>query len=532
MSRAERSENISDAKSESEAKCQVYWPALVKMDQKCFVCAGDCRNSHFFLVNQTSKKYKTKFTSLIGDFISNEYELRIADENKICERCAVIIEKYDELKHEAKNVKSVLARQIAQTYGIETDESVVFMDKSKIFAELGTGSINKSSSKYSCKLCPHFITDSIELINTHCLYHNITTANKIDEVRVIKEITPVAKRNLPIRRELSSNLQTQNNVKNPNIQTKVINDTRHHEHVDVPNLDDSSINIQQEFEEDVLDQFIDLDMLQDPLCYSNLKNNVCMVAGCQQEFKYVCDYVRHLRLRHKSSMNHIFAVVRTNIKRPAKVNKHMCPYCFTMFSNSQTLEFHVKEHEEATKSSFLERITDFISNVMTSSRCQTCNMEISDPSIINCNHAFAKNGLEPKINCTYCSREFYHEKLHNNHLAEEHGHCFICNTQVSSSDDRMVLVDHFRSHLRYLRFFSIIRSCELIKNSFCSHAEFSCMFCSDIYQTKEDRLEHMKLNHPANCCTYCNDWYAEKEEIEHHIRYAHADKRMEEVSRS
>lgn len=430
-----------------------------KMSQFCFVCAGDCKDSYFFLINLTSKKFKTKFTTLIGDFISSEYELRITDDNKICERCAVIIEKYDELKHEAKTVKSVLGRQIAQTYGIESNETMVYMDKSKIFAELGAGSVNKTS-KYSCKLCPHFVTDSIDLINTHCLYHKITTENKIDEVRTINDVTPVPKRNHPIsiRRETPSSTDNAKTTAHASMnQQRVNRSSTLTSTVEVPSVpihDESSINLDHDdendkYDEEVLDTLIDLDLLEDPHCDSNLKNNQCMVTGCTKDFKYISDYVRHLKLRHKSTLNHIFAVVRANIKRPTKQNKFMCPYCFTKLSSSETLQFHVKEHEEAAKSNlFVERLGDFVSNIMSSSRCKICDWEISDPSVLDCSHEIAKNGMATKITCSLCSQNviFYSEKLYNNHLASEHGHCFICG-QVSTSDDKMVLVDHIRSHL-------------------------------------------------------------------------------------
>lgn len=413
---------------------------------KCFVCGGDCSTSYIFLINLTSKKYKTKFTSLIGDFISNEYELRVTDDNKICERCSVIIEKYDELKHEAKTVKSVLGRQIANTYGIESNETMVYMDKSKIFVELGAVSANKTA-KYSCKLCPHFVTDSIDLVNTHCLFHKINTENKIDTVRMINDVSPAVPRNQPIRRETTNSAKTTERVQL--LQTKSRTQAIGIKEEEAPEVTiyESSLNIQQEYDEEILEQLIDLDLLEDPLCDSNLRNRECMVTNCNQEFKYINDYVRHLKLRHRCTLNHIFAVVRSNIKRPTKVSKLMCPYCFTKLSNSEALEFHVKEHEQAAKSSlFADRISDFVSNVMSSARCQTCDWEITDPSVLDCNHEIVKSGA-PKTNCSYCSREFYSDKLYHNHLAAEHAHCFICG-QISTSDDRMVLVDHIRSHLR------------------------------------------------------------------------------------
>lgn len=155
-----------------------------------------------------------------------------------------------------------------------------------------------------------------------------------------------------------------------------------------------SMNIHQEYDEQTLESLIDLNLLDDQFFDSNLKNRKCMVGGCSKEFKYVSDYVRHLKLKHKSTLNHIFAVIRTNIKRPAKLDKFMCPYCFTKTSSNDSLENHVRQHEEAAKSNlFTDRINDFVNNVMSSSRCNTCDCEIIDSTVLECNHEIARNGL-------------------------------------------------------------------------------------------------------------------------------------------
>lgn len=68
------------------------------------------------------------------------------------------------------------------------------------------------------------------------------------------------------------------------------------------------------------------------------------------------------------------------------------------------------------------------------------------------------------------------------------------------------------------------------QKSLSSHVEYSCSFCSDIYQTKSDRLEHMKQKHSERCCTYCDECYPDPAELEHHLRYAHADMLIYTVS--
>lgn len=411
---------------------------------QCFVCADDCTNSYFYLINLASKKYKTRYTDLIGDLINSDYELRVTNENKICERCSVLLEKYDELQHETKTVKSVLGRQIAHTYSIETLEEMVFLDKSKTFIEIRPNA-NNSEMKYSCKLCPRYVTDNIDAVNAHIMFHKITTESQIQTNDLLRELSPVKKRmpaigresQKPIERVLVSREKTVEKRASPPPPIKQVKEGEQL---------DTGITYQQEYEEETLESLIDLELLEDSLSYCNLKNRQCMIAGCRNEFTYMCDYVRHLRFKHTSTLNHIFAVVRANIKRPSKVHRFMCPYCFTKTADSQSLEVHVKQHEDAGKSNlFTDRLNDFLSSVMASSRCNTCDYEIVDPEVTKCSHENAINDLVSKVDCSYCTRYFYSERLYNNHLAIDHGHCFICDATCA---DKIVLRDHIRSHLR------------------------------------------------------------------------------------
>lgn len=44
-----------------------------------------------------------------------------------------------------------------------------------------------------------------------------------------------------------------------------------------------------------------------------------------------------------------------------------------------------------------------------------------------------------------------------------------------------------------------------------------------------DQRNHVRMKHSKNCCSHCGDWFTDEGELEHHIRYAHADKRYQEV---
>lgn len=38
------------------------------------------------------------------------------------------------------------------------------------------------------------------------------------------------------------------------------------------------------------------------------------------------------------------------------------------------------------------------------------------------------------------------------------------------------------------------------------------------------------MKHSKNCCHNCGEWFDDLADLEHHIRYAHADKRYQEVN--
>lgn len=388
------------------------------MEDICFVCAENCKDSYFFLINLASKKYKTKFTTLIGFLINKEYELRVSENNKICPKCCVLLEKFDELQQEAKTLKSVLSRQIANTYSIETNEEQTFLDNSKVFVKLNP-SADISDIKYSCKMC-RFVTNQIDSVNSHCMYHKILTDSKIQTNEIIKDLVPSSKRNNPIGRETQNkSVFTKAAPVNQNLK-EVFNEKELYEQ-----------DIRLEFDENSFQNTIDLDLLEDYAYDSNLKNRKCMMNGCEEEFKFVADYVKHLKTKHKScTLNHIFAVVRANIKRPNKVCKLTCPYCFTKTPNQEMLQICVKFHEEAGKSQlFTDRLNEFVTNLIKiSSFSESC-----------------EKGSKKSLYCKYCSKLFHQPKMYHNHLALDHNRCFVC---LSVSDNNKTLRNHIISHIR------------------------------------------------------------------------------------
>lgn len=70
-----------------------------------------------------------------------------------------------------------------------------------------------------------------------------------------------------------------------------------------------------------------------------------------------------------------------------------------------------------------------------------------------------------------------------------------------------------------------------IDNIFYSHFEYPCSFCSDIYQTKSDCLQHLKQRHSEMCCKFCPEWFMSIDDLKYHVRYTHADKKNEEVTK-
>lgn len=401
----------------------------------CFICGEDTRNTFLYLCNQQTKKFKTRYLDLLPSFINPDYELRVTNENKVCERCTVLIEKYDELQNESRTVRSVLGRQIAHNYDIEASDEIVYLDMSKNFVVLGA---HGGPQKYSCKNCPAYITDSMDAVNAHIVYHNILAENQAQNREAMSDTKRSSNRRETQKLPEPAKTQVRHQPPAPRVQETMSIEI-------VKPVEASENYVVQEFDEESLNSLIDLELLTDPLYDSNLKNNQCMIAGCIQEFAYMNDYVRHLKQRHKSTFNHIFAVVRANIKRPSKISSLMCPYCFTKTSSVESLVQHVTLHESTGRSGFNERFSAFFANVFKTCRCKVCDCEIFDPNVEKCAHESVINRRVPKTSCMHCSAEFYSEKLYNNHLAVEHSHCFICG---STSENGNFLKEHIRSHLR------------------------------------------------------------------------------------
>lgn len=407
----------------------------------CFICSEISSDiQYFFLFNLTTKKYKTKFLTLIKSLIQNEYEIRISDKNKICERCCVLLEKFDELQNETKLVKSVLSRQIAHTYNIETSEDLLLMDNSKVFVKLNPNANNISDIKYSCKMCKFMTNHNVDVINSHCLFHKTQTDYKIQSNELIKELASSTKRNNPIGREIKNKPEVMKTVQVHEIQTV---ERKNQSHFDVEVEMEQSSN-EDTYNEDTIEKLIDLNLIDDDMYDSNLKNHKCMINGCEEKFKYVADYCRHLKQKHKScTLNHIFAIIRANIKHPTKCFELMCPFCFTRAPNIKLLEDHVKKHEEVKSQLFTDRINEFVMDLIKFSSFYEEN-EDNDKNDHDDND-------DKRSNCKYCemkgkSKFFPTRKSYHNHLAIEHLICFICWMEIK---DKTLLRDHIISHTNW-----------------------------------------------------------------------------------
>lgn len=409
---------------------------------QCFVCADDCNKSNSNLVNMQSKKNKSQYTALIGNLLQSEYELRVCDFDRICERCVLLLERFDELQQETKTVKSVLARQIALRYGIETDQEPMYLDKSKIFFPI------RNSSKFNCKHCPTFVSDNVDLINYHVLYHQY----QIEEQQKIQPALSKLPESTVITKKVSATTVAREvnkkEVEAPKLKATKSSSPMKQVEVTFQSTEQvQSYNAAvQDCEEDTLDSLIDINLLDDEFYDSNLRDHNCMFKECDEKYIYASNYVRHLKIKHKLSLNHIFAALRSNLKRPTKQTKFMCPYCFTKTNNSNALEEHVKIHEDTSTDSnlFINRLNTFVSGIMKEAHCEVCDNDILDSTTLKCNHFVAKNGLARRIDCKHCDDYFYSDRLYNNHLAVVHSQCFFCGMK---SEDKNILKDHINSHL-------------------------------------------------------------------------------------
>lgn len=400
----------------------------------CFACSDDCGSTSCYLVNQQTKKYKTPYLSLIGELINSEYELRATTNDRLCNRCILLLEHYDEIQKEAITLKSVLARQIAFRYDIETDLERVYLDKSKIFFPTAN-----SNDKFNCKHCPDFIADNVDIINSHVLYHQY----QFEENQKMQQQQPQTSSRLtqvtmkPVAREVPKKVvelpKVNSNNNSKSTTATVIED---HEFKFTSASEGSE-------EHDTLDSLIDFCRLDDEKYDSNLRDEACYFKECRETFQFASDYVWHLKVKHRVSLNHIFSAIQKKLKRPSQLSKFMCPYCFTNTRDNKSLQKHVDSHEGSHKHpSFTTRVAEFCHNIMESSRCKICD-EIMNPNI-DCNHLIAKKRGQKKLECKKCGQFFYNDRLYNTHLAVRHYQCFFCYMEYN---DRGILKDHIQSHL-------------------------------------------------------------------------------------
>jgi hypothetical protein len=406
----------------------------------CFACSDDCGSISFYLVNLQTKKYKTSYLSLIGELINADYELRVTSNDKLCNRCILLFERYDEIQKEAITLKSVLARQIAFRYEIEPpDIERVYLDKSKIFFP----TTNSNNDKFNCKHCPEFIADNVDIINSHILYHQyqFEEQQKMQQTsttssRLSQNVSITKKTVAPNVREVSKTIVQPSKVNNSNPKLAAVIEDHEFKFSSTPE------NNEEQYFFDTLDSLIDFSRLDDAHYDSNLKNSACYFKECRDTFQLASDYVWHLKNKHKVSHNHIFSAIQGNLKRPSQLSKFMCPYCFTNTRDSSSLQQHVESHEEAHNVSFTDRVNVFCLNILKSARCRVCDETMKFDS--DCNHMAARKKGQKKLDCKKCGQFFFNDRLYNTHLAVNHCQCFFCYLQY---DDRDILKDHIQSHL-------------------------------------------------------------------------------------
>lgn len=383
----------------------------------CFICNGDCKSSQFYLTSLATQKNKTPYVNLIAELINNNYQLNVTSNNKLCLQCQTVCERFDELLNDTRKTKAVLARQMAATYALDTDE-FFYVDSTKLY--------NKTTAdgnivQFTCRSCKDYVTNCPSTADKHFVYHEILDAKE---------------REKRMSQDSSSQQRRENILELPTIPqpiSKVYNNS-------VKNL------VQPVFEDIIMNKLIDLERLEDPLADSNVRLSKCVMTSCDDRFLYLCDYVHHLKFHHKASLNQIFTIIRSNIKKPKKPAKLCCPFCYTKMSSESSLIEHVKLHEDSTGAAFAERLNSFISNLVSQSKCGVCGFERSDTTQENCTHDKVQGDREnAKLNCKHCHAFFYKKIMLNNHLAEVHNQCFACD---ATHKQRATLTRHLHQHVR------------------------------------------------------------------------------------
>lgn len=91
----------------------------IKMDETvCFVCGGNVSGSGIYLsigkTRYSNTTYPTKISQLIGD----DFMVVVSKEDRVCQRCTTLIDRFDKLEMDLLEIKTLIAGFLSEKYSL------------------------------------------------------------------------------------------------------------------------------------------------------------------------------------------------------------------------------------------------------------------------------------------------------------------------------------------------------------------------------------------------------------------------------
>lgn len=146
---------------------------------ECFLCD----NVHLVCasIDSAITKYrKIPLTSILDDFIGNDFEIGIEPDDRICEMCKWTFDELDLLRYKLNNVENILTHKLHRKYKFDSEQELpaIRLDK-----QTANDFINgKNGRKFQCERCS-FSTDFLDCLTPHSLMHH----NAVKDGEIINE---------------------------------------------------------------------------------------------------------------------------------------------------------------------------------------------------------------------------------------------------------------------------------------------------------------------------------------------------------
>lgn len=141
---------------------------------ECFLCTG--RDSvNLKICNATTKYQRIPIASILHGFAGNDnIEIAITNTDAICLMCKLLLDEYDCMRNELRNIQNIIAYKLHRKYQFDDNHSMLPAirlneDTANLFV------CGNNEHRFQCAQCS-FSTDFQDCLLPHSLYHHSITA--------------------------------------------------------------------------------------------------------------------------------------------------------------------------------------------------------------------------------------------------------------------------------------------------------------------------------------------------------------------